>query len=271
MDSPLSKEELIIINNIKIGCKELIKLISSDNLKSPEKFAKLDSHKKHKYFVRIFVIHEILRIVNKNKNKSFRPMDIRNQLPENYNDIKYSSLSDIMNSMVKMRFLIHSSGLDIKKHPGHPFTYNSGDNSSIPGNKSYYTISPLLESKSQLLDKPAAQEILHSHLLKSVYFIKLIEKTALNVMASFKEKDSETALNTRRSVKPLQAEINTETHFLEQFQRDCKILDKLDKEESIQRALDWAKKYVATTPPQGYKEIYQLGMIVYYMGKSNVS
>ena len=34
---------------------------------------------------------------------------------------------------------------------------------------------------------------------------------------------------------------------------------------------DWAKKYVATTPPQGYKEIYQLGMISYYMGKSNVS
>jgi hypothetical protein len=271
MNLGLSKEEIKIIDNIKIGCEELIKLILSDILKFPEKFAKLDSHKKYKYFVRIFVIHEILRIINKNENKSFRPIDIRNQLPENYNDIKYSSLSDIMNSMVKMRFLIHSSGLDIKKHPGHPFTYNSGDNSSIPGNKSYYTISPLLESKSQLLDKPAAQEILHSHLLKSVYFIKLIEKTALNVMASFKEKDSETALNTRRSVKPLQAEINTETHFLEQFQRDCKILDKLDKEESIQRALDWAKKYVATTPPQGYKEIYQLGMISYYMGKSNVS
>jgi hypothetical protein len=79
------------------------------------------------------------------------------------------------------------------------------------------------------------------------------------------------ALNTRRSVKPFQAEINTETQFSEQFKRDCKILSKLDKDKSIQRAQDWAKKYVDTTPPQGYKEIYQLGMISYYMSKSNVS
>ena len=273
MNSQLSKEEIKIIDNIKIGCEELIKLILSDILKFPEKFAKLDSHKKYKYFVRIFVIHEILRITNKNENKSFRPIDIRNQLPENYNDIKYSSLSDIMNSMVDMKFLIHSSGIDIKKHRGHAFTFkdNSRDNSSIPGHKSYYTISPLFESKSQILEKPTAQEMLHSHLLKSGYLIKLVERTALNVITTFREKDNESAINTRRSVKPLQAEINTETQFLEQFQRDCKILSKLDKDESIQRTQDWAKKYVATTPPQGYKEIYQLGMISYYMGKSNVS
>ena len=115
MNSQLSKEEIKIIDNIKIGCEELIKLILSDILKFPEKFAKLDSHKKYKYFVRIFVIYEILRITNKNENKSFRPIDIRNQLPENYNDIKYSSLSDIMNSMVNMKFLIHSSGIRYKE------------------------------------------------------------------------------------------------------------------------------------------------------------
>src|SRR5215211_572650 len=271
MNLHFSKKELNIINNIKIGCEELIKLILSDILKSPEKFAKLDSHKKHKYFVRIFVIHEILRIINKNENKSFRPIDIRNQLPENYKDIRYSSLSNIMNSMVKMKFLIHSSGIDIKKHRGHPFKDNSTDNSSIPGYKSYYTISPLLQGKSQILDKATAQEMLHCHLLESGYLIKLVERTALNVMTTFKEKDNESVINTRRSVKSLQAEINTETQFLEQFQRDCKILSTLDKGESIQRAQDWAKKYVATTPPQGYKEMSQLGMISYYMGKINVS
>ena len=271
MNLHLSKEEIKTINNIKIGCEELIKLILSDILKSPEKYAKLDSHKKHKYFVRIFVIHEILRIVNNNKNKSFRPIDIRKQLPDNYKDIRYSSLSDIMNSMVEMKFLIHSSGLDIKKHRGHPFKDNSRDNSSIPGLKSYYTISPLFENLSQILDKPTVQEMLHSHILESGYLIKLVEKTALNVMTTFKEKDIESAKNTRRSVKPLQAEINTETQFLEQFKRDCKILSTLDKGESIQRAQDWAKKYVATTPPQEFKEIYQLGMISYYMSNSNVS
>ena len=113
--------------------------------------------------------------------------------------------------------------------------------------------------------------MLHSHILESGYLIKLVEKTAFNVMTTFKEKDIESAKNTRRSVKPLQAEINTETQFLEQFKRDCKILSTLDKGESIQRAQDWAKKYVATTPPQEFKEIYQLGMISYYMSNSNVS
>jgi hypothetical protein len=270
MNSQLSKEEIKIIDNIKIGCEELIKLILSDILNSPEKFAKLESHKKHKYFVRIFVIHEIIRIINNNKNKSFRPIDIRKQLPDNYKDIRYSSLSDIMNSMVKMKFLIHSSGLNIKKHRGHPKDSTS-DNSSVPGHKSYYTISSLFENKSKILNKSTAQEMLHRHLLKSGYLIKLVERTALNVMTTFKEQDIDNALNTRRSVKPLQAEINTETQFSEQFKRDCKILSKLDKDKSIQRAQDWATKHVDTTPPQGYKEIYQLGMISYYMSKRNVS
>jgi len=56
MNLPLSKEEIKIIDNIKIGCEGLIKLILSDILKSPEKFAKLDYHKKHKYFVGIFAL-----------------------------------------------------------------------------------------------------------------------------------------------------------------------------------------------------------------------
>ena len=270
MDSNLSKEEIKIIDDIKIGCEELIKLILSDILNSPEKFAKLESHKKHKYFVLIFVIHEILRIINNNENKSFRPIHIRKQLPDNYKDIRYSSMSDIMNSMVEMKFLIHSSGENVKKHRGHPKD-NSTDNSSIPGHKSYYTISPLFENKSKILNKPIAQEMLHSHLLQSGYLIKLVERTAINQMTTFKEQDIDSALNTRRSVKPLQAQRNTETRFSEQFKRDCKILSLLDKDESIQRAQDWAKKYVDTTPPKGYKEIYQLGMISYYMGKSNVS
>ena len=47
-----------------------------------------------------------------------------------------------------MKFLIHSSDLYIKKHRGHPFKSEdeSIDNTDIPGIKSYYTISPLLES-----------------------------------------------------------------------------------------------------------------------------
>jgi hypothetical protein len=66
MNSHLSKEEIKIIDDIKIGCEELIKVILSDILNSPEKFAKLESHKKHKYSVRFFVIHEIIRIINNN-------------------------------------------------------------------------------------------------------------------------------------------------------------------------------------------------------------
>ena len=83
MNSHFSKEEIKIIDNIKIGCEELIKLVLSDRLQSPEKYAKLSSHKKYKYFVRIFTIHEILRIITKNKDKTFRPIDIRNEFPKN--------------------------------------------------------------------------------------------------------------------------------------------------------------------------------------------
>jgi hypothetical protein len=56
MNLRLSQEEIKIIDNIKIGCEELIKLILSDILKFPEKFAKLDFHKKHKYFVRTIIL-----------------------------------------------------------------------------------------------------------------------------------------------------------------------------------------------------------------------
>ena len=271
MNSHLSKEEIKIVDNIKIGCKELINLILSDILKFPEKFAKLNSHKKYKYFVRIFVIHEILRIVNKNRTKSFRPIDIRKQLPDNYKDIRYSSLSDIMNSLLKMNFIIHSPGLDIKKRRGHPFNDNSTDTSSIPGLKSYYSISPLLEKISDILDKSNTQKMIHSHLLESGFLIRLAEKTGLNVMTTFKENDIESAINTRRSVKSSQSEMKTESQFLEQFKRDSKILSSLDKDESIQRAKEWAKMFVNTSAPNKFKEIYQLGMIWYYMINNNIS
>lgn len=165
MNLGLSKEEIKIIDNIKIGCEELIKLTLYDRLKSPEKYAKLSSHTKHKPVVRIFAIFEVLRIITKNKYKTFRPIDIRHELPDNYKDIRYSTLSDIINSLVKMKFIIKASDFSIKQRRGHPF--KSIDNTYIPGLKSYYTISPLLESITKILDKQEINEYIYDHLLET--------------------------------------------------------------------------------------------------------
>ena len=170
-----------------------------------------------------------------------------------------------------MKFIIHSPGLDIKKHRGHPFNDKSTDNSSIPGLKSYYTISPFLESISHILNQSNTQKMVHSHLLESGLLFNLAKKTALNVLTTFKENDIESATNIRRSVKTSQTEMKTESQFVEQFERDNKILGSLDKDESIQRAKEWAKKFVTTSSPHEFKEIYQLGMIWYYIISSNVS
>jgi hypothetical protein len=43
--------------------------------------------------------------------------------------------------------------------------------------------------------------------------------------------------------------MKTESQLVEQFERDNKILGSLDKDESIQRAKEWAKKFVTTSSP----------------------
>jgi hypothetical protein len=76
----------------------------------------------------------------------------------------------------------------------------------------------------------------------------LAKEIALNVLTTFKENDIESAINIR-SVKPSQTEMKTESRLVEQFERDNKILGSLDKDESIQRAKEWAKKFVTTSSP----------------------
>lgn len=222
MNSHFSKEEIKIIDNIKIGCEELIKLVLSDRLQSSEKYAKLSSHTKHKPVVRLSTIFEILRIITKNKDKTFRPIDIRKELPEKYKDIRYSALSDIINSLVKMKFLIKASDFSIKKHRGHPFKSEdeSIDNTDIPGIKSYYTISPLLESIRKILDKQEVNESIYNHLLATGLLLKLYEKTKLSEITTFKTNYVESSLNTRKIVKLPESETKTESQFLEYLKKE---------------------------------------------------
>jgi hypothetical protein len=91
--------------------------------------------------------------------------------------------------------------------------------------------------------------MVHSHLLGSGLLFNLAKEIALNVLTTFKENDIESAINIRRSVKPSQTEMKTESQLVEQFERDNKILGSLDKDESIQRAKEWAKKFVTTSSP----------------------
>ena len=221
MISHLSKKELKIINNVKIGCEELIKRILSDILKSPKKYAKLSSHIKHKPVVRLFAIYEVLRIITKNKYKTFRPIDIRHELPDNYKDIRYSALSDIIYSLKKMKFIIKASEISVKKHRGHPFKSmdESIDNTDIPGLKSYYTISPKLENITKILNKQEANESIYNYLLEAGLLIKLYEKTKLSEIITFKINYVESALTTRKIVKLPESETKTDSQFLEYFKK----------------------------------------------------
>jgi hypothetical protein len=272
MDVRLSKEEIKIIDNIKIGCEELIKLILSDRLKSPEKYAKLSSHTKQKPVVRLSAIFEVLRIITKNKEKTFRPIDIRKELPYNYKDIRYSALSDIINSLVKMEFIIKASDFSIKKHRGHPFKSEdeSIDNTDIPGLKSYYTISPLLESIRNILDKQEVNESIYNHLLATGLLLKLYEKTKLSEITTFKTKYVKSALNTRKMVKLPESETKTESQFLEYFKKKSEIYNKMSEDEVLKYAKEWAKNFIIKHKPIEFKSIFQLGMICYNMISSNI-
>ena len=272
MNSSFPNENLEIIENIKKGCEELIKLILSDILKSPEKYAKLSSHTKHKPVVRIFAIFEVLRIITKNEYKTFRPIDIRHELPDNYKDIRYSTLSDIMNSLVKMEFIIKASDFSIKKRRGHPFKSKdeSIDNTDIPGLKSYYTISPLLESITKILDKQEVNESIYDHLLETGLLFQLYEKTKLSEITTFKTNYVESALNTRKIVKLSESETKTESQFLEYFKKMSEVYNKMSEEEVLKYVKEWAKNFVIEHKPTEFKRIYQLGMICYNMISSNI-
>ena len=272
MNSHFSKEEIKIIDNIKIGCEELINLVLSDRLQFPEKYAKLGSHTKHKPVVRLSTIFELLRLITKNKDKTFRPIDIRKELPYNYKDIRYSALSDIINSLVKMKFIIKASDFSIKKHRGHPFKSEdeSIDNTDIPGLKSYYTISPLLESIRKILDKQEVNESIYNHLLATGLLLKLYEKTKLSEITTFKTNYVESALNTRKIVKLPESETKTESQFLEYFKKKSEIYNKMSEDEVLKYAKEWAKNLVIKHKPTEFKSIFQLGMIYYNMISSNI-
>ena len=272
MGSSFTNQEIQIIENIKTGCEELIKFILSERLESPERYVKLSSHKKHKSFVRIYAIFEVIRIINKGNNKVFRPIDLRNELPNNYKDIRYSALSDILKSLLKMKFIIKAPELSIKKHRGHPIVSsdNSRDNTNIPGLKSYYKVSPLLESTTKILDEQEANESIYNHLLETGLLIKLYEKTALTVIRSFKENDYDYALNIRKTVKLPQSETKTESQFLEQFKRTIEVYNMMNDDEKLKRVKEWAKTFVVKQHPIEFKEIYQLGMICYNMISNSI-
>lgn len=272
MNSHLSKEEIKIIDNIKIGCEGLIKLILSDRLKSPEKYAKLTSHTKHKPVVRISAIYEVLRIITKNEYKTFRPIDIRHQLPDDYKDIRYSALSDIIYSLKKMKFIIKASEFSIKKHRGHPFKSRdeSSDKTDIPGLKSYYTISPLLENITNILNKQEVNEFIYKYLLETGLLIKLCEKTKLSEITTFKANYFENALTTRKIVKLPEGQTKTDSQFLEYFKKMREIYNKMNDDEVLKYAKQWAKDFVIKHRPTEFKIVYQLGMICYNMISSNI-
>ena len=272
MNSHIPKEDIKIIDNIKIGCEELIKLILSDRLESPEKYAKLSSHTKHKPVVRLFAIYEVLRIITKNTDKTFRPIDIRHKLTDNYQDIRYSALSDIIHTLVKMEFIIKAQEFSIKKYRGHPFKSkdNSEDNTGIPGLKSYYTVSSLLENITKILDKPEVNELIYNHLLETGLLIKLYEITQLSQITTFKENYSESALNTRKIVKLAERETKTDSQLLEQFKKISELYNKMSEDEILKYAKEWAKNFLIKHKPTEFKVIYQLGMIYYNMVSRNI-
>jgi hypothetical protein len=179
---------------------------------------------------------------------------------------------NIINSLIKMEFITKASDLSLKKQRGHPFTSRdkSNDNTSIPGLKSYYTISPLLEHITKILNKKEANEFIYNYLLETGLLIKLYEKTKLSEITTFKVNYVESALTTRKIVKLPESQTKTDSQFLDYFKKEREIYNKMNDDEVLKYAKVWAKNFVREHQPTDFKIIYQLGMICYNMRSSSI-
>ena len=171
-----------------------------------------------------------------------------------------------------MEFILKTSELSLKKQRGHPFKSRdeSIDNTDIPGLKSYYSISPMLENITKILNKQEASEFIYNHLLETGILIKLYEKTKLSEITTFKINYVESSLTTRKIVKLPESEKKTDSQFLEYFIKMRETYNKMSEDEVLKYAKNWAKRFVIEHKPTKFKIIYQLGMICYNKISSNI-
>jgi hypothetical protein len=252
----------VIIEGIIKGTRELIENILLKRLESPKEYANRLSLTKTKPSKHIFLIHEIIQIFRKDKFCMFRPHDLKIRMPESLKTIQNYDyeLTQILQSLVRSKLIVHSSKLPLKRPRGR-LTKDESEQYTISGTKSYYEASPFLIRIITITDNPEARKLIYNSLLKDDILIKLYKKAGLlypnllipnNIEAVKMIRDS-TKLETKK----------TESEFEKQFAEDSKKIKPMKKKEIIQKNEDWAKIKLNNLTSVDFLWLYPLGASYY--------
>jgi hypothetical protein len=256
MVSSFTTEEKEIINNIKKGCKRLIKKFSN-RIESPKQYANLGKHTKVKPSMRTFIIFEVITRFQQNPAERFRRNDIVLRFPDNLKKCYYESeLTRILQYFVDLNLIVHTPYQPNKKRPGR------GTNHAVSGPKSYYKASQLLITTNTLLNNPEARNSIYKYLLDSELIHRLYETSYL-ISSNFKKQNNLEAVQITRNIIKL-PRIKTVSELEEEFHEDYKKFNQLKKSQINQEAKIWAKMKLNNLTADDFFWLYPIGIVYYY-------
>ena len=181
---------MLLISLINVGTTKLIYNTTNANAES---IAQAHFHHETKSLVTTYLLANLETIM---KDKPiFRPLDVKNKLPEHWKDIDPADLTRIIKQLVRVNVLkvVEEDSLKQKKW-GHP-----SKNIDYDGRRSFYSKSDYYNNIQKVLAKPEAINLIYKALLYSRSLEKYKKHSILEYYYVLKKKDK-TAWNIFNAV-----------------------------------------------------------------------
>lgn len=253
MSEILTSEDRLMIDVILVGCTKVISKIIREN---PKDHARRLSKEYTKSNVDAFVRLRYLSKQEKDNRQTFRPYDIRNNIPEDLKKLKNIQAGDlrrVLQSLERTNVVVSKAYKDFEDNR----RGSSKKKDKPSGVNSPYQTAQFYNNMKKLLTKSNALDLVHHLLLESgmLYrYSKYMKLVYLYVIKINHNRDK--AWNICKSVFPLSS---TETDFDKLYKQMHSTGNFSDSRMLEELASDKAKLFVRSHSPDHFIGLYEIG------------
>jgi hypothetical protein len=257
MSDTLTPEDRLLIDIVLVGCTKVISMIIHED---PKQYAKRLSKEYIKSNLDTFVRLRYLSKQKKDDRQTFRPYDIRENIPEDLKKLKNIQAGDLRRILKSLRRTnVIASQVDkdhivaLEDNRRRP----SMKNDKPSGVDSPYQTTQFYNKMKKLLTKSSALDLVHHLLLESgmLYrYSKCMELIYLYVIKINHDRDK--AWNICKSVFP---KSSTETDFDKLYKQMHSTDNFSDNKVLEEQASEKAKLVIGSHPPDYFIGLYEIG------------